>query len=445
MMRRAALAVASALLIPVSTAGQAGARAPSLQHDLQGLWVSRSATPLERPKALEGRASLSDEEVRALKARAERLFKEQDSDFAAGDALFLAALSDVTRYTSSNATGGSFEGMIEREFENRTSLVVDPPDGRIPPLTPEGQQRLRALAASRVRADPSGPEDLSNDRRCLTFGVPRVGGNYGSGPYSYYQILQAPGYVVLMAEYIHEARVISMDGRPHLPTQIRQWSGDSRGRWEGNTLVVDTTNFSVQSNFMGSAGNLHLVERLTRINADTIGYEVTFDDPTTWTRPWSARLNLKRSQEQIFEVACHEGNYYSSQGILAGARAEEQAAEAATNEQSAPLDFEDFKTKVQPIFLAKRPGHARCISCHTSGTPLRLQPLSPGSTTWNDEQSRKNFEAVRRVVVPGSVKSKLLVHPLAEQAGGDFFHNGGKHWDSQTDPEWQTLKAWVTR
>ena len=109
------------------------------------------------------------------------------------------------------------------------------------------------------------------------------------------------------------------------------------------------------------------------------------------------------------------------------------------------LDFEVFKTKVQPIFLAKRPGHARCIACHASGTPLRLQPLSPGSTTWNDEQSRKNFEAVRRVVVPGSAKSMLLVHPLAERAGGDFFHSGGKHWDSQNDPEWQTLKAWVTR
>jgi len=107
------------------------------------------------------------------------------------------------------------------------------------------------------------------------------------------------------------------------------------------------------------------------------------------------------------------------------------------------LDYETFKTKVQPIFLAKRAGHARCISCHSSGTPLRLQPLSAGSSTWNEEESRKNFDAVKRVVVPGSLKSMLLVHPLAEQAGGDFFHNGGKHWDSQSDPEWQTLKAWV--
>jgi len=107
------------------------------------------------------------------------------------------------------------------------------------------------------------------------------------------------------------------------------------------------------------------------------------------------------------------------------------------------LDFEMFKTQVQPIFLAKRPGHARCISCHASGTPLRLQPLPAGRTMWNEEESRKNFEAVRRVVVPGSVKSMLLVHPLAEQAGGDFFHNGGKHWTSQSDPEWQVLKNWV--
>lgn len=118
---------------------------------------------------------------------------------------------------------------------------------------------------------------------------------------------------------------------------------------------------------------------------------------------------------------------------------------APSSAASAPLDFEFFKAKVQPIFLAKRPGHARCISCHAGGTPLRLQPLSPGSTTWNEEESRKNFEAVRRMVVPGSVKSMLLIHPLAEKAGGDFFHNGGKHWDSQNDPEWQTLKAWVTR
>jgi hypothetical protein len=119
------------------------------------------------------------------------------------------------------------------------------------------------------------------------------------------------------------------------------------------------------------------------------------------------------------------------------------AASAGQPPSKPSLDFEMFKTQVQPIFLAKRPGHARCISCHASGTPLRLQPLPAGRTMWNEEESRKNFEAVRRVVVPGSIKSMLLVHPLAEQAGGDFFHNGGKHWTSQNDPEWQVLKTWV--
>jgi len=116
---------------------------------------------------------------------------------------------------------------------------------------------------------------------------------------------------------------------------------------------------------------------------------------------------------------------------------------AATPTSSASLDYEFFKTRVQPIFLAKRPGHARCIACHGSGTPLRLQALSPGSTTWSDDESRKNFEAVRRVVVPGNVNSRLLIHPLDEKAGGDFYHSGGKHWSSQNEAEWQTLRAWV--
>ena len=126
---------------------------------------------------------------------------------------------------------------------------------------------------------------------------------------------------------------------------------------------------------------------------------------------------------------------------LAGAQGQSGGQAAAAG--GAKLDYEFFKTKVQPIFLAKRPGHARCIACHGSGTPLRLQPLSPGSATWNEEESRKNFEAMQRVASPGNLKSRLLVHPLDEQAGGDFYHNGGKHWSSQNDAEWQTLKAWV--
>jgi hypothetical protein len=119
------------------------------------------------------------------------------------------------------------------------------------------------------------------------------------------------------------------------------------------------------------------------------------------------------------------------------------AQQPAPAPASTSLDYEMFKTQIQPIFLAKRPGHARCVACHSSGTPLRLQPLSPGSTTWNEEESRKNFETIRRVAIPGDAQSRLLIHPLAEEAGGDFFHNGGKHWQSQTDPEWQKLRAFV--
>ncbi len=129
--------------------------------------------------------------------------------------------------------------------------------------------------------------------------------------------------------------------------------------------------------------------------------------------------------------------------IIAAATLASAFVRAGVQPPPAALDYETFKARVQPIFLAKRPGHARCVSCHSSGTPLRLQPLSPGATTWNEEESRRNFEAIKRVVVPGSLRSMLLIHPLAEQAGGDFFHSGGKHWDSQNDPEWQTLKAWV--
>src|SRR5260370_380886 len=183
--------------------------------------------------------------------------------------------------------------------------------------TPAGKRRVGAADAATKRP-PAGPEDFTNFIRCITFGVPRVGGNFGAGPYSYYQIFQTSGYVVLLTEMIHEARIIPLDGRPHLPQTIRQWSGDSRGRWEGKTLVVDTTNFSTKSYFMGSAENLHLVERFTRVAAGTLNYEVTLDDPTTWTKPWTAVVRLKATQDNIYECACHEGYYVSMVGMLSG-------------------------------------------------------------------------------------------------------------------------------
>src|SRR5580704_7144080 len=291
--------------------------------DLQGVWLNNSATPLERPKALEGRQSLTDDEVIELRRRADRLFKNTNADFAAGDAVFLAALANVDHFKSATATGSTSE-MIEREFDNRTSLIVDPPDGRIPPLTAEALQRRAAADAVR-RRPPEGPEDLNHVERCLTYGVPRLSGaNTGAGPLGYYQIVQTPSYVVLFLEAVHEARIISLDGRPHLPASIGQWEGDSRGHWEGQTLVVDTANFSVRNNFMGSSDHLHLVERFTRVALDRIDYALTIDDPTTWTEPWTAVIRLKRSAERLFEYACHEGNYEIIRDIFAGARAAER-------------------------------------------------------------------------------------------------------------------------
>jgi hypothetical protein len=287
------------------------------------VWISRSAAPLERPQALEGRTSLTDAEVAELTRRAGRIFKTVGSDFAAGDAVFLAAWENRGgEFKSVTATGGA-EEMVEREFDNRTSLVIDPPDGHIPPLTEGARQRRAAAAAAFQR--PSGPEDLGAALRCISWTVPRLGGRYGAGDLAHYQIVQAPGYVIIYFEVGHEARIIPLDGRPHLPGNVRLWNGDSRGRWEGTTLVVDTTNFSEKSNFMGSAEGLHLVERFTRVAADTIKYEMRFDDAATWTRPWTAEMPLKQTDVRLYEYACHEGNDGIVSGMLRAVRADERA------------------------------------------------------------------------------------------------------------------------
>ena len=304
---------------PAATRAWTQPRTPDGRPDLQGRWLSRSATPLERPKALEGKALLTDEEVAELKARADRLFKSGNGDFAAGDAVFLAALANPDHFTSPTATSGSSE-MPDREFDHHTSLVTDPADGHIPPLTPDAQRRRDERAAAARRLD--GPEDFDNAMRCIAWGTPRLGGRYGAGDLGYYQIVQTPGYVVLFMETGHEARIIPLDGRPGPPARIGFWSGDSRGRWDGDSLVIETANFSPKSNFMGAGENLHLTERLTRVAADTIRYELTLSDPTTWTRPWSAEMPLKWTDEALYESACHEGNAPIITGMLSGAHAD---------------------------------------------------------------------------------------------------------------------------
>jgi hypothetical protein len=296
-----------------------GPRTADGQPDLQGVWLSNTATPLERRKLLEGRTRLTDDEVAEFRKRADRLFRSGNSDFAVGDGVYQAVLSNPSTYRNPNATHSAAE-MADLEFDNRTSLIVDPVDGRIPPVTDGARQRQLAVAAA--FAQPANAADVGNALRCISWGVPRLGGRYGAGDLSYYQIVQAPGYVVLTAEAGHEARVIPLDGRPHLPPSIRQWNGDSRGRWEGDTLVVDTTNFSSKSYFMGSTDGLHVVERFTRTGPDRIEYEITVSDPATWTRPWTAMMPLRQRQETLFEYACHEGNYHQIVGMVRGAQAE---------------------------------------------------------------------------------------------------------------------------
>jgi hypothetical protein len=307
---RHSLLVCLLLVAAALPAAQSSKRAPSSasvpwtpprtsdgQPDLQGVWLNNSATPLERPKELEGRSTLTDDEVVELKRRADRLFKDGRTDFAAGDAVFLAALANADQYRNPNATGTNHE-MIDREFDNRTSLIVSPADGRIPALTARGKERVSRTPPPTAagQRNISGPEDYSNALRCISYGVPRLGGNNlsGAGPLGYYQIVQGRGYVAVMLEAIHELRIIPLDARPHLPQGVRLVSGDSRGRWEGNTLVVDTTNFSSRSNFMGSSETLHLIERFSRVGDDRLVYQITVDDLTTWTAPWTAEIRLQR-------------------------------------------------------------------------------------------------------------------------------------------------------
>ena len=295
------------------------------QPDLEGVWVNLSATPFERPKALEGRAQLTDEEVVELKRRADRIFKDGNADISLGDSYFLTALANPAQHRSATGSQRTSVYQVDREFEKQTSLIVDPPDGRLPPQTAEAR-RKRADAAARDRAAAS-PEDLNNNVRCITPGLPRVGpGASGDPLYGYYQIFQSRGYVVVLMETFHDARIIPLDGRPHLPESVRQLSGDARGRWDGNTLVIDTTNFSTHSEFMGSTDRLHTLERLTRTGPGRIDYQVTVEDQSTWTKPWTASLHLTRVQWPIYEYACHEGNGVPMLGILGGARAAERAA-----------------------------------------------------------------------------------------------------------------------
>jgi len=307
------------------------------QPDLQGVWANNTATPLERPKELADRPSLSDGEVAAMKKKAAELYNG-GGDAAFGDTIFQTVWAAVKGSSSGphikaatefdTGTGDySSEWIVAREWDNRTSLITDPPDGKLPAMTPEGQARRTATYAAMSRR-PTGPADRGLQERCITFGSPQLTAGYQS----YTQIHQTSDAVIVMTEMIHDARIIPLTQRPHPSSAVQQWLGDSVGHWEGDTLVVDTTNYKPRSFMSSSSEKLHVIERFSRTGPQSLKYEITIDDPGTWTKPWSLMLPLQQSPNPIYEYACHEGNVGLA-GILRGARAEEQAAAAAESSE----------------------------------------------------------------------------------------------------------------
>ncbi len=284
--------------------------------DLSGTWSTATITPLERPAELAGKASFTAAEAADYeRVVVERTNRDQRPDDAAADVA--RAYNDFWWDSGTRVVP-----------TRRTSLVVDPPDGRVPALTTAAQQRQAALAEARqLRGPADHPEDRNLWERCLTRGLPTA-----MLPQVYnnnYQIVQTTDHVVILAEMIHDARVIPLDGRPHLPAHLRAWMGDSVGRWDGDTLVVETTNFTDKTKYRGATDQLRLVERFTRTAQDILTYRVTVHDPSTFTQPWTIELPVRRSDGEIYEYACHEANY-GLEGILRGHRAEERvAAEAA--------------------------------------------------------------------------------------------------------------------
>ena len=320
------------LLTPLAVQAQTEAgEAPRTAYgrpDLQGVWDFRTITPLQRPAAQADKAVLTAEEAAQIEAQWAGL-KFFDRPAREGEVI---AYNDFWLDLGTTVVG-----------TRRTSLIVDPPDGRLPALVPDVPRQVASLDADlpgerpvRYRAGgigADGPEDRGVGVRCIlgfNSGPPIMPSGYNNNM----QLFQTPDHVVVLTEMVHEARVIPLDGRVHLPPYVQQWNGDSRGHWDGDTLVVETTNFtgntaSFNDNIttaIGTGETLHLTERFTRVDAQTLLYEYTVDDPTVFTRPFTVAQPMRKNAAQMFEYACHEGNYGMT-NMLTGARVQEQAAD----------------------------------------------------------------------------------------------------------------------
>ena len=305
-MRRSGFVVVVVVVLLSATGllGSQHQKTPWGDPDIQGIWSNQTPTPLERPDALSGKTTFTEQEA----AEFERTSLERLLSTFAAQVPVSGELNEIWLETA--------KGKVPPG--RSTSLVVDPPDGKVP-YTPEGRKRWDAVPKIGKPMLANVPEDRNLTERCIT-----TDGLLLPNPFynNYFEIVQAPGYVAIVTEMMHETRVIPLDQRPHVGSGVRAWSGDSRGWWEGQTLVVETRNFNDRKLFLGATAHLQTVERFTRLDADTIDYRLTVSDPATFTQPWTLANGLHRSDEGIYEVSCHEGNI-GLRGILAGARAQE--------------------------------------------------------------------------------------------------------------------------
>ena len=319
-------AVVGVVLLMASVAAQKPYTSPKTpwgEPDLQGTWTSQAelGVPFERPAAYGTRQSLTDQEFAEREAQAQNQLKSDNADFDPETA-------DTSRAGQVGSATSPPPTWLERgKASRRTSMVIDPPDGRLPATSAAGVQRQRAAGLGALDNGPfDGPENMGLYQRCITWGIPNA--MFPAVYNANTRIVQGPGFVAITYEMIHETRVIPTTGQPHLNSHFRHYLGDSRGHWEGDTLVVDVTNFNPKDDYRGSGGGLHLVERYKRTADGGLRYEVTVEDPDTWARSWTAALNLRPQPAGMFEYACHEGNY-AMKNMLTASRAGEKRGAAA--------------------------------------------------------------------------------------------------------------------